>query len=108
LHLPVLPQVELDAQVVLSRGVPLAEMLLQVPTLEASTQLWQAPVQVALQQTPSALQMLLLQSEFALQLCPLGNLLPHRLLVLRQVSPATQSASEVQVVRQDGLVALHL
>jgi hypothetical protein len=83
-------------------------MLLHVPTFEASTQLWQPPVQAVLQQTPSALQVLLLQSEFALQLCPLASLSPHRLLVLRHVSPATQSTSEVHVVRQDGLVALHL
>jgi len=77
LHLPVLPQVAPAAQVVLSLGVPLAAMLLQVPTFEVSTQLWQPPVQAALQHTPSALQMLLVQSLFALQPCPFASLLPH-------------------------------
>jgi len=104
----VFPQVEPAAQVVLSRGVPLAAMLLHVPTFDARAQLWQAPLQAALQQTPSPLQTLLLQSEFALQLWPLANLPPHRLLVRRHVSPVTQSASDVHVVRHDGLLALHL
>ena len=82
-------------------------MLLHVPSLEASAQLWQPPLQAMLQQTPSAVQTLLLQSEFALQVCPLASLPPHRLLVLRQVSLVTQSVSDVHVVRQDGLVLLH-
>lgn len=106
LHFPVLPQVEPAAHVVLSRGEPPTAMLLHVPGLEASEQLWQAPLQATLQQTPS-LQTLLLQSELALQLCPLASLSPHRLLTLRHVSPDTQSASDVHVVRHDGLVPLH-
>ena len=61
-----------------------------------------------LQQTPSALHAPLLQSELALQPWPLGSLVPQRFVVLRQVSPAMQSASAVQVVRHEGLVALHL
>jgi hypothetical protein len=60
-----------------------------------------------LQQTPSAVQKLLLQSLFALQPIPLESLVPHWLLVLRQVSLSVQSKSEVQVVRHDGLLALH-
>jgi hypothetical protein len=107
-HLPVLPQVVPVAQVVLSRGAPLAAMLLQVPTLDGRTQLLQPPAQIELQQTPSPLQMLLAQSLSALQPWPLANLLPQRLLVVRHVSPPTQSLSDVQVVRHDGLVALHL
>jgi hypothetical protein len=108
LHLPVLPHVPLAAHVVLSRGVPPSGMLLHVPTFDCKTQLWQAPSQVVLQQTPSAPHTLLVQSAFTLQVCPLASLLPHWLLVLRQVSPATQSAFDVQVVRHDGLTVLHL
>jgi hypothetical protein len=84
LQLPVFPQRAPFAQVVLSRGVPLAAMLLHVPTFEGKTQLWHAPLQTELQHTPS-LHTLLAQSELALQLWPLGSLLPHRLLIWRQV-----------------------
>jgi hypothetical protein len=77
LHFEVLPQVEPFAQVVLSRGVPLTAMLLQLPTFDCNTQLSQAPSQTELQQTPSVLHALLLQSEFALQLWPFASLLPH-------------------------------
>ena len=102
-----LPHGGLAAQVVLSRGVPSLAMLLQIPTLEASRQLWHAPSQATLQQTPSLLHTPLVQSELALQLSPFANLLPQWLLVLRQVSPVMQSASETQVVRHEGLVLLH-
>jgi hypothetical protein len=43
----------------------------------------------------------------AAQVVPLGNVAPHRLVVFKQVSPATQSPSFVQVVRHDGLVVSH-
>ena len=94
------------AQVVVSRGSPPTAMLVQVPTAPEITQLWQAPVQAALQQTPSAVQNPVVQSELALQACPFGSLVPHWLFVLRQVNPSVQFASTVQVVRQDGLVVL--
>ena len=58
-----------------------------------------------LQQTPSV-QTLLTQSEFAWQPCPFASLLPHLLVVLRQVS-FTQFASLVQVVRHEALPLLH-
>ena len=58
-------------------------------------------------QQTSSVQTPLLQSELALHDFPEGNLVPHWLLVLRQVSPATQSASAAQVVKQEGLLLLH-
>jgi hypothetical protein len=67
LHLPVLPHGGAATQVVSSRGEPLLAMLLQVPTLDARVQLWHAPLHTELQQTPSGLQTLLVQSEFTLQ-----------------------------------------
>jgi hypothetical protein len=106
LHLPVLPQGRLAAQVLPSLGVPLAGIELQVPSLGA-TQLWHAPLHTASQHTPSALHTSLVQSELALQPWPFASLLPHWLLVLRQVSPPVQSVSAVHVVRHEGLVRLH-
>ena len=55
-QLPVSPQGGLAGQVVVSRGVPLAAILLQVPFLPEIAQLWQAPVQAELQHTPSEVQ----------------------------------------------------
>jgi hypothetical protein len=109
LHLPVLPQtlLALTAQVVVSLGVPPEAIELHVPTFPVSVQLWQAPEHALLQHTPSGEQKPLVQSEFALHDFPLACLSPHVLLVVRQVSPLLQSAFEVQVVRHDGLVALH-
>jgi len=54
-HFPVFPHgvLALAAQVVVSRGLWLAAMLLQVPKLPEMAQLWQAPPQELLQQTPS-------------------------------------------------------
>jgi hypothetical protein len=75
-HLPLWPQTELDAQVVVSRGVPFAAILLQVPTLPEIEQLWQAPPQAVAQHTPSV-QTLLRQSLLTLQLCPGASLVPH-------------------------------
>jgi hypothetical protein len=57
-------------------------------------------VHAALQHTPSV-QTLLTQSLLALQPAPLASLVPQELVVLRQVSPATQFASVVHVVRQE-------
>lgn len=96
-----LPQVVPRAQAVESRGFPPLAMLVQVPTCDGTVQLLQASLQVASQQTPSLLQMLLLQSEFEAQAWPLASLLPQRWLVCRQVTPAMQSAFVVQVVRQE-------
>ena len=49
----------------------------------------------------------LAQSVFALQDLPLLSLLPHELLVLRQIS-FTQSVSEAQVARHVSPAPLHL
>jgi len=65
-------------------------------------------VQALLQHTPSAEQIALWQSVLALHVFPLASFEPQALVVLRQVSPETQSVSTVQVVRHEGLVALHL
>lgn len=106
----VLPQTfpGVAAQVVVSRGIPPAFTGLQVPSFPVSVQLWQAPPQALLQQTPSLLQTPLLQSLVTLQGLPAGRAFPQRLLVLRQVRPPVQSVSLVQVVRHEGLVALQM
>ena len=105
-QLPVSPQGLLTGQVVVSRGVPLAAILVQVPFAPEIVQLWQAPVQAELQHTPSELQKPLLQSVLALQACPLGSVVPHVLVILRQVC-LSQSVSDVHVVLHDGLVVSH-
>ena len=64
-------------------------------------------MQAELQQNPSEVQKLLVQSESALQSCPMGSFVPQVLVVLRQVSPPVQFASEAQVLRHEGLVELH-
>ena len=107
LQLPVLPHGECGGHVVVSLGVPPDPILLQVPTLPVSLQLWHPLLQAELQQTPST-QLPLTQSVPAPHCCPLATFVPHLLLILRQVSPDVQSLSDVQAVRQDGLVALHL
>ena len=62
-------------------------------------------MQATLQHTPSEVQKPLLQSVLALQACPLGSVVPHWLLTLRQTC-LSQSVSAVHVVLHDGLVVL--
>lgn len=77
------------------------------PNLPDSLQLWQPPAQAALQQTFSAEQTRpVSQSVSAAQTSPAGSFPPQRLLVLRQVRLFAQSASDVQLLRQVGLVWL--
>jgi hypothetical protein len=107
LHLPVFPQGAPGGQEVASRGLLPTGIAEHIPTLPATRQLLQPSVQAASQHTPSPEQILLVQSVFALQAWPFGSVVPHLLSTLRQVRPVVQSVSLVQVVRQDGLVALH-
>ena len=109
-HREVLPQTfaGLATQVVVSRGVPPAFTGLQVPSLPVNVQLWHAPPQALLQQTPSLPQTPLLQSLVTLHGRPGGSAVPQLLVVLRHVSPPVQSESLVHVVRHDGLVTLQM
>jgi hypothetical protein len=85
LQLPVLPQTLPDGtgHMVAVRGGLLAAMLVQVPLLLASEQLWQPPVQALLQQTPVAssgeffTQKLEAQSVSSPQVLPAASLSPH-------------------------------
>jgi hypothetical protein len=87
-------------------GLPPA-MLEQTPVLPDNLQLWHPPAQVLSQQIPSAEQTRPVpQSLFATHDSPAASLSPQRLLVFKQVSWFVQSASEVQVLRQVGLLAL--
>ena len=99
------PQGAAGGQAPDTRGLPPAEMLEHVPTLPVRVQLWHEPPHAPSQQTPSV-QLPLAQSPGAPQACPFARVLPHLLSTLRQVWPATQSVFWLQVVRQDGLVAL--
>jgi hypothetical protein len=109
---PSCPQAPLAAAVqvagcVARGGLPLPR-LVHTPALPESLQLWQPPAQVLSQQTPSAEQTSPLpQSLLATQDSPAASLSPQRLLVLMQVRPPVQSASEAQVLRHVGLLALH-
>jgi len=105
LQRPVFPQGGLAGHIVATRGVLPAGIGEHLPTLAATRQLSQPPPQAPSQQTPSV-QAPLEQSALAPQGWPLGSLSPHRLSTLRQVRPVTQSAFDVQVVRQDGLLML--
>lgn len=107
-HFPVLAQTLDVVAHMLSRGFPPDGMLEQVPCFPVNLQLWQPPVQALLQHTPSDVQKLLKQSPFTLHASPFGSLPPHRLLVIRQVSPFVQSLLFEQVFRHEGLVLLHL
>jgi hypothetical protein len=60
-------------------------------------------VQALLQHTPSGEQKLLLQSPFARQAAPGGNLPPQVLSIIRQVSPFVQCKFVVHVFRQLGV-----
>jgi hypothetical protein len=79
----------------LSGSAPFAT-LVQVPSVPASAQDLQVPVQAAEQQIPCA-QTLLAQSPAAVQVAPLGRLVQAP---PEQTLGATQSVSTVQVVRQ--------
>lgn len=107
LHLPVLPHGAAGGQVVVTRGVLPAGIPEHIPSFPATRQLLQPSVQAASQHTPSPEQMWLVQSPLAPHCSPFDRVVPHLLSTLRQVSAIPQSASFVQVVRQDGLVGLH-
>jgi hypothetical protein len=85
---------------VLCGSAPPAGLEAQVPSEVDSAQLWQAPVQAELQQTPST-QKLEAHSPPAEQGCPsdFGPQLPFT-----QVWPVTQSASLAQWLMQAPLV----
>ncbi len=84
-------------------------LIVQEPTLPATLQLWHEPEQAALQQTFSAEHTRLVsQSVSTAQTSPAGSFPPQRLFVLRQVRSFTQSSSEVQLLRQVGLVELQM
>ncbi len=89
-------------------GLPLATFE-HTPARPGSLQLWQPPAQVWSQHTPSAEQTRPVpQSLLAAHDSPAASLSPQRLFVLRQLRPLAQSVSDVQVLRQVGLLALHM
>jgi hypothetical protein len=92
-------------QVELSHGQ--VALVVHEPTLPDTLQLWQLAEQTASQHTFSAEQTRPdSQSVSAAQASPRGSFPPHRLLVLRQVRLFAQSVSDVQLLRQVGLVWL--
>jgi hypothetical protein len=104
---PVFPQLLAApaGHIVLMRGAPPRAMLVQVPTRLATVQLWHPLAQATLQQTPSV-QFPLVQSLAALHCIPFDSLVPQRFFT--HVKPPVHWLSRVQVVKHDGLVALHV